>query len=253
MKLDQYSHSTDRPDWREPHNGYRTAKPLFGSQQNVHQGSTLAEEELGRRHDVSSQLYPELQLSKGEYVIDAVRRHPIGVLSIWAVVVLVGVVTFALLPLYSLNRTGLATTLQISPDVLPSPAVMALPMLLITGLFAVGGFIATVVYNSNRFFLTNESVIQFIRTSLLSRDEQHINLANIEDASFRQKGILQTLLNYGTIRLSTEGEETTYKFYFVANPQQVVRDVNEAIENATGNAVRFRSAAHHPPQIVNDH
>jgi uncharacterized membrane protein YdbT with pleckstrin-like domain len=79
--------------------------------------------------------------------------------------------------------------------------------------------------------MTNESVIQEIQHSLFSRHEQTVSLGSIEDASFRQSGILQTLLNYGTVRLSTEGEETTYRFSYVTNPRRHVSILNNAIES----------------------
>jgi hypothetical protein len=83
---------------------------------------------------------------------------------------------------------------------------------------------------SNQFFLTNESVIQEIQVSLFARREQTVSLSNIEDASYHQHGILQTLLNYGSIRLSTEGDETTYRFYYVANPRREIAILNNAVE-----------------------
>ena len=94
-----------------------------------------------------------------------------------------------------------------------------------------GGVIATMVYESNRFFLTNESVTQHIQISPFSRKEQTISLINIEDASFRQSGIIQTLLNYGTLRLSTQGDETTYRFSFVSDPGHQVAVLNDAVES----------------------
>ena len=78
--------------------------------------------------------------------------------------------------------------------------------------------------------MTNERVIQEIQESLFSRREQTVSLGSIEDASFHQSGIVQTLFNYGTIRLSTEGEETTYIFRYVANPRAQVAVLNNAIE-----------------------
>lgn len=82
----------------------------------------------------------------------------------------------------------------------------------------------------NRFFLTNESVIQEIQISLFSKREQTVSLMNIEDSSYSQKGILQTLFNYGSIRLSTEGDETTYRFNYVADPKNQVAVLNNAVE-----------------------
>ena len=62
-------------------------------------------------------------------------------------------------------------------------------------------------------------------------DSTTIAPSSIEDASFRQSGIIQTVFNYGTIRLSTEGEETTYIFHFVARPREQIAVINNAIED----------------------
>ena len=69
--------------------------------------------------------------------------------------------------------------------------------LMVISLFGLGLYIAIWVYMQNRFFLTNESVIQEIQISLFSKREQTVSLMNIEDSSYSQKGILQTLFNYG--------------------------------------------------------
>ena len=102
---------------------------------------------------------------------------------------------------------------------------------LISFLFLLGTYIAISVYSDNRFFLTNESAIQEIRHSLFSKSEQTVSLANIEDASYQQHGILQSMLNYGSIRLSTEGDETTYRFSYVANPKDEIALLNNAVES----------------------
>jgi hypothetical protein len=38
------------------------------------------------------------------------------------------------------------------------------------------------------------------------------------------------MLNYGSIRLSTEGDETTYRFAYVANPRAEIAQLNNAVE-----------------------
>jgi uncharacterized membrane protein YdbT with pleckstrin-like domain len=123
------------------------------------------------------------------------------------------------------------------PIIAPSLGVYNLPysLVLFVGsmlllLFLIGGYIVIWIYLNNKFFLTNESVIQEIQVSLFSRHEQTVSLINIEDASFRQQGILQSMLNYGSIRLSTEGDETTYRFNYVYNPKQEIAMLNNAVE-----------------------
>jgi hypothetical protein len=53
---------------------------------------------------------------------------------------------------------------------------------------------------------------------------------NIEDASYVQQGVIQAMFNYGAIRLSTEGDETTYRFSYVTNPKQQIATLNNAVE-----------------------
>jgi len=177
-----------------------------------------------QRHEEAKRLYPHLNLSEGEFVISAIRRHPIGLLSIWGVVGIVVLLLFIGTPFVLSNGIIFG---QLSSE---SIASLGMVILFVCVLFILGGIIATVVYRGNRFYLTNESVTQHIQHSLFSKKEQTISLANVEDASFRQHGILQHLLNYGSLRLSTEGDETTYRFNYVSNPFNQVRLLNNAVE-----------------------
>ena len=115
--------------------------------------------------------------------------------------------------------------------VMPSPPAVFGMALLFCVLVVLGGATALWVYLQNQFYMTNESVIQEIQESLFSRHEQTVSLGSIEDASFRQSGILQTMFDYGTIRLSTEGDETTYIFHYVTNPKRQIAILNNAIES----------------------
>lgn len=180
-------------------------------------------DEVRRRHKESMAKYPQLNLSEGEYIINEVRRHPIGLIP------MVGVTAFLVIAILG----GLAAypTLQAnSSDTLPPMDTLILPVILLLVLVLLGGYIAIWVYLNNRFFLTNESVVQEIQTTLLARHEQTVSLSNIEDASYRQAGIFETMFNYGSIRLSTEGDETTYRFYFVSDPKKQIAVLNNAVE-----------------------
>jgi uncharacterized membrane protein YdbT with pleckstrin-like domain len=153
-----------------------------------------------------------------------VRRHLIGLIPPVAITIFLVAFVASLMINFSLvmNFFGIMDPPPLGP-------VMLAGSLLIL-LFLIGGYIAVWVYRNNTFFLTNESVIQEIQTSLFSRLEQTVSLVNIEDASFTQKGLLQNLFNYGSIRLSTEGDETTYRFDFVADPKQQIATLNNAVE-----------------------
>lgn len=177
------------------------------------------------RHERSRRLYPQLNLSAGEYVISAVRRHPIGLF----IPLTVGVFLIALALIFLMGYSSFVEYFDIR-GASASPDAPVLPVLLFIILTILGMIIVYYVYISNKFYLTNESVIQEIQVSLFARKEQTVSLANIEDASYTQHGIIQTIFNYGAIRLSTEGDETTYRFTYVASPKTHIRTLNNAVE-----------------------
>lgn len=179
--------------------------------------------ETQRLHEESVKKYPNLNLSRGEYVLTSVRRHPIGIFKIWAIGLLF---IIASMVVYYLTFLGPGATGELRPYSGIGILILAFMLAAVT----TGVLVATYVYRANRFYLTNESVIQEIQDSLFHKHEQTVSLANIEDASYKQNGILPMLFNYGTIRLSTEGDETTYRFSYVKNPKRHIAILNNAVE-----------------------
>lgn len=185
--------------------------------------------EVQRLHEESTRRYPQLNLSKEEYIVSAVKRHPIGLLKIWSIALMLILAFMALIIGFFMN--GGAQTASAFGDAGSFATIGTAVLVILIVMVLAGAFVATYVYNANRFFLTNESVIQEIQTSLFSKHEQTVSLANIEDASYKQGGILQSLLDYGTIRLSTEGDETTYRFTYVSRPKRHIATLNNAVES----------------------
>jgi uncharacterized membrane protein YdbT with pleckstrin-like domain len=181
--------------------------------------------EIQAKHDASKEQFPFLNLSPGEYVVAAVRRHPIGLLVPLFLGTVLILFAFIVLTFYPEISVALALS-----GPLAEVGTMAIPILIFIAVVGFAMFVAYYVYVNNKFFLTNESVIQEIQLSLFSRLEQTVSLANIEDASFTQLGIFQQIFNYGNIRLSTEGDETTYRFSYVASPKDHIAQLNNAVE-----------------------
>lgn len=181
--------------------------------------------EVRRRHEASMRAYPFLNLSDGEYVVRAMLRHPIGLL----IPLLLGTFLIAAALTIWFNYSVIADNLNLRGSA-ADPAAIFLPVILFCVLVGLGMFVAYYVYVNNKFFLTNESVIQEIQDSLFSRHEQTVSLANIEDASYIKSNIIQHIFDYGSIRLSTEGDETTYRFTFVSHPKGHIAVLNNAVE-----------------------
>lgn len=225
------SHVTNAPNEMPGHNFDPQIRAQYANEPKVVHAARQPEalnlsvsEDNARRHDESVKRYPHLNLSDGEFVVIDVKRHPIGLLM---PVFATAITILALIVVLIVYPTDMATT---GGPALPSYGEIVLPMIVFMLLVGIGGSIAVWVYLQNQFYMTNESVIQEIQHSLFSRHEQTVSLGSIEDASFKQSGVLQHMLNYGTVRLSTEGEETTYRFSYVANPKNHVAILNNAIE-----------------------
>lgn len=178
------------------------------------------------KHQKSINSYPNLNLSEGEYVISAVRRHPIGLFPPVLVGLFLIIITIAAL----LNVKDISQVIVPIFGAVLAPRLIYIFLTIFLATIVFGVLVSVYVYRKNRFFLTNESVIQEIQTGLLYKHEQTVSLQNIEDASFYKNGIVQQLFNFGTIRLSTEGDETTYLFSYVSNPKREIAMLNNAVE-----------------------
>lgn len=155
------------------------------------------------RHDRSEKDFPFLKLEDDEWVEFAFRRAEICYLLIFGAI-----------------AGGLAITLfaflmvlmgQVSIDAGGRNFMYVLLVLLVV--IGVGfGAVSVMVFRGNQMYITNKRVVQIVVKTPFAKSVNIIDLPSIEDASFQQAGMLQTFLRYGTFRLSTVGDETTYTF-----------------------------------------
>jgi hypothetical protein len=188
---------------------------------------TNADPDAAAKHAESVRRHPTLNLSSDEYIIAEVRRTRLGLVSIWAFVALMVLLVVGLLPIYAVNRPSFESFFAFP---LPTAATLSVPLLIAAALLILGGYIAMQVYNSNILYLTNESIILHVRASLFNTKLRLIGLVNIQDASAGKVGIIQQLFNFGTVELSTKGEDI--EFPYASNPQHLADIINDAIEAA---------------------
>lgn len=146
---------------------------------NVEQPTVSVEAQ--RKHERSKHIYPNLNLSEGEYVISAVRRHPIGMLIPLAF----GTLLLALVFVVLFNYNDIITRANLTTGPLANVGAVGVFLLLFAVLIGLGMFIVYYVYTHNKFFLTNESVIQEIQHSLFSHHEQTVSLSTSKMQAIR--------------------------------------------------------------------
>ncbi len=155
------------------------------------------------RHARSRKDFPFLKLEDDEYVEFSFKRSRLCLMAIFG-----GVATglVVILLAFLLVLLGQKTLDEMGRNFM----YVILTCLIVAAMLM--GLVALIVYRGNRLFITNKRAIQMVMKSPLATSVNMIDLQSIEDASFHQSGLMQKVFRYGTFRLSTIGDETTYTF-----------------------------------------
>ena len=178
------------------------------------------------RHERSKKDFPGLKLDEGEYVEFFFRRSKICLKLIWGAT-FAGLVTI-------LVGFLLVLSVQEQIDEMGRRFLFIILFSLLAAAVIIG-LLALRLYNGNKLYITNKHVTQMIMHSPVATSINIIDLVSVEDASFRQENILQKIFRYGTLRLSTMGDETTYTFKYSDISPTELRAVTELISNAKKN------------------
>lgn len=178
------------------------------------------------RHARSEKDFPGIDLEEDEYVELAIDRSKWGLVLIWAGEV-VGFVLLTVVLSMLVGRGGAFGGL----DEAARNYLMMLVFILY-GVLLLTGLVGTFIYRSNHLFITNKRVVQQTRPNLLSNSTNIIDLQSIEDVSFRQSGIVDYLFRFGTLRMATVGDETTYTFPYVDTPRDEVKVITRLVHKA---------------------
>ena len=175
------------------------------------------------RHERSKKDFPGLKLENGEYVEFAFSRARI---CLWLILGGTAIGVILVLFMFLLVLLGRSMIDEMGKNFLFIILFTLLASAVIIGL------IALKIYRGNKLFVTNRRVIQLVMNSIVSSSINVIDLTSVEDASYRQDGILQNLFHYGTLRLATVGDETTYTFKYSDIKPDELKAVTDIISEA---------------------
>ena len=175
------------------------------------------------RHDRSTKDFPGLKLEGDEYVEFFIKRARVCLMMIWGGVFIGLVVILLAFLLVLLGQTMV--------DEMGVNFMFIILFTLLAATFVIW-MLSLKIYNGNKLYITNKRAIQMVMNSPVSTSINIIDLFSIEDASFRQENILQKLFHYGTLRLATVGDETTYTFPYSDISPADLRAVTDLITQA---------------------
>ena len=162
----------------------------------------------------------EKLLEPGEKLVTIVRRHPIGIVGIYAEMGagIAAVVAIVLLAIYSFFNNLSSST----KGLIAAGAVFVVAFLVIILLVSV------YVYHQCRLVVTDKSVVQILQKALFNRKISRLSMSNVEDVNVTQQGILQTYFNYGTLVIQTAGEVDNFVFAYCPDPDNYANRILEA-------------------------
>jgi hypothetical protein len=173
--------------------------------------------------DPTQRVSNELRVRQaGEQEICTVKRHPIGIIGTYIAIAFVLVVC-AILAFGVLPSSASSDSSQVGN-------IGAAVFLVLAVLGLIYAFIATKVYWANSWVITSDSVTQVNQISLFQRQSSQLSLANLEDVTAEQNGILAHIFNYGVLKAETAGERSKFSFYFCPNPNFYAQQILQARE-----------------------
>ncbi|MCQ2570864.1 MAG: PH domain-containing protein [Candidatus Saccharibacteria bacterium] len=179
------------------------------------------------QHARSAKDFPEIDLEQDEYVVLHIKRSRIGIAFIWAVVAVMVIAMSLILIFFAGNGAGIENTVFQMNEA--SLHYFRLIIFVLYALFFFGGFVGQSIYDGNHIYVTNRRIVQKTRSSLFANSTNIIELRRIEDVSFKQVSIVDHIFQFGTLRMSTVGDETTYSLRYVDTPHDEVKTISHLV------------------------
>ena len=178
------------------------------------------------RHERSKKDYPGLRLEDDEYVEFVFKRASICLFLILGGTALSVILVLTAFLIFLLGQAMIDEMGQRFLFIILTALLFAAVII---------GVVALMIYNGNRLYVTNKHVVQLVMNSLVSSSENMIDLPSIEDVSFRREGIMQQMFHYGTLRLATVGDETTYTFKYADISSEQLKAVSKLVTESKKN------------------
>jgi hypothetical protein len=166
---------------------------------------------------------PLAVMQPGEHVICEIKRHPFGILTIFAAegLLLIILAVFALVVAPNmLGGDSRGTVTAIGGAFFFVFAVVSLTFV----------FIANVVYWGNRWVVTSDSITQVRQTGLFHKQSSQLSFGNLEDITAEQNGMLPQFFHFGTLKAETAGESSKFIFMYCPNPNYFAQKILAARE-----------------------
>lgn len=149
-----------------------------------------------------------LNLNEGEKILLVIRKHWFVIartVALFVFLLLLPPIVLSLLPY---------VTAEFDPAIVePLTNLLLAVYIMVLLLFL---FLLWMDYYLDLWIITNERIIDVEQQGLFNRQISEIPLQHVQDVTIEVRGIVETFLKFGTIRIQTAGERE-FKIEFVPN------------------------------------
>ncbi|MDQ5972540.1 MAG: hypothetical protein QG553_699 [Patescibacteria group bacterium] len=162
-------------------------------------------------------------ISEGETLLYEVRRHTFGLIVVYGQV---GIGFLA----------GSFMLMFLAPIMFPNEQLSQLRLFLsvVIGLIAIAVWMVlmlyTYIYRQSKLIISNKNLTQVLQHGLFNRKVSELSLANVEDVTAKQRGILASIFGFGNLIVETAGEQANFDFKYCPRPNfygKVVLDARQ--------------------------
>jgi branched-subunit amino acid transport protein len=157
---------------------------------------------------------------KGESVIAVTRKHWLSLTSPFVIASLTAIV------LLVFSGMVFATGEKIFGDF--DNALLAVTEVLILLYIILAAFSTWLIRYLNVIILTNKHLVDVSQKAFFARSISTLALQDIEDVTIDKHGFLQTIFDFGNLKIQTAGELPNFELKSIADPETVQRRIMEA-------------------------
>lgn len=160
-------------------------------------------------------------LNADEQLLANISRHWFGLVLIYLQVI-IGIIAGGALIFLLLSGVMGDNLSQQADTLIMAGVVMALAVAILILL------VATQIYRQNKLIISDKNITQVLQRGLFSRQVSELSMANVEDVTADQQGILAHIFGYGTLKIETAGEQNNFNFIYCPNPDYYGKAILDA-------------------------
>lgn len=162
-------------------------------------------------------------IAEGNTTRVVIKRHPFGLIALYLQAIIGLGAAVALIAF-------LVPTLLSGDNRTQAMNWLGLFMIIATALTAIFLLIATAIYRNNYWIITDDSLTQFLQTGLFRHYISELSMANIEDVTSEQTGLLAEFFGFGLLKVETAGEHSNFHFIYCPEPDKYAKIILDARE-----------------------